>query len=98
MRRNKKTPTLDSTLAMDGNNSVIATSYHQVTEEYHSLLESNIYSFEILFLQLDDSTVSTPLSARHLITVATTSGAGGSRGSTPLPSPRHSRQGSAAAR
>ena len=43
MRRNKKTPTLDSTLAMDGNNSVIATSYHQVTEEYHSLLESNIY-------------------------------------------------------
>ena len=31
LRRNKKTPTLDSTLAMDGNNSVIATSYHQVT-------------------------------------------------------------------
>ena len=30
MRRNKRTPTLDSTLAMDANNSVIATSYHQV--------------------------------------------------------------------
>ena len=77
LRRNKRAPTLDSTLAMDANNSVIGTSYHQ----------------------LDDSTVSTPLSARHLIAAASapSTAAGGSRGSTPLPSPRHSRQGSAAA-
>lgn len=30
LRRNKRAPTLDSTLAMDASNSVIATSYHQV--------------------------------------------------------------------
>jgi hypothetical protein len=67
-RRTKKTPTLDSTLAMDANSSVIGTSYQQIPEPGSAART-----------QIGSSQSSTPgQSPRHSRKGSTTNGGGGS--------------------